>query len=263
MLHISDTHLLGDSKKLWGYLETENRLQQLLERVRRSEIRPAAMVFTGDLADTGQPEAYRTLKDIVEPLAADIGCQVIWLMGNHDERAPFAEQLWADQSSGEPLDRVYDVEGLRVIALDTSVPGFHHGDLTAQQLHWVTDQLATPAPRGTLLAMHHPPIPTPLEIMGVIELEDQRSFWSAIQGSDVRGILAGHLHYSTFSAFKRHPRIGRRSDVLQHRSGRSRWCPPRRHRRRAELFARLDLPRTGGLFGIGRLRRSQCLRSAQ
>lgn len=200
VLHISDTHLLDEGKKLWGYLETESRLEGLLERVRLSEIRPAAMVFTGDLADTGQPEAYRRLKDIVEPVAAEIGCQVIWVMGNHDERTPFAEQLWGEHSSGEPLDRVYDIDGLRIIAVDTSVPGFHHGELGAEQLDWLTQQLATPAPRGTLVAMHHPPIPTPLEIMGVIELSDQRSFWSAIDGSDVRGILAGHLHYSSFSA---------------------------------------------------------------
>jgi len=202
VLHISDTHLLGGSKKLWGHLETESRLESLLERVRHSDMRPAALVFTGDLADTGQSGAYRTLNDIVDPVARDIGAQVIWVMGNHDERVAFAEQLWGEQATGEPLDRVYDIDGLRIIALDTSVPGFHHGDLTAGQVDWLREQLATPAPRGTLVAMHHPPIPTPLEIMGVIELEDQRSFWSVIEGSDVRGILAGHLHYSTFSAYR-------------------------------------------------------------
>ena len=202
VLHISDTHLLGGQRKLWGRLETENRLRDLLERVARSDAKPSALVFTGDLADVGEPEAYRALRELVEPLAQQMGAKVIWVMGNHDEREPFARELWDETTSGEPLDRVYDVEGLRIIVLDTSVPGFHHGELTAEQLQWLSDQLSEPAPKGTLLALHHPPIPTPIEMMGVIELDDQQKLWSVIDGSDVRGILGGHLHYSTFSAYR-------------------------------------------------------------
>jgi len=202
LLHISDTHLLGGARKLYGHLETATRLEQLLQRVADSDERPAALVFTGDLADIGEEDAYRNLRSVVEPVAREIGAEVIWVMGNHDKRGPFAKVLLDADNSGEPLDRVYHLQGLRLIVLDTSVPGFHHGELTSDQREWLADVLATPAPRGTLLAMHHPPIPTPLEIMGVIELDDQQQFWSILEGSDVRAILAGHLHYSTFSAFQ-------------------------------------------------------------
>ena len=57
---------------------------------------------------------------------------------------------------------MYDVAGLRIVALDTSVPGYHHGELSDEQLAWLADVLATPAPHGTLLALHHPPIPVPM-----------------------------------------------------------------------------------------------------
>ena len=57
-------------------------------------------------------------------------------MGNHDERAPYARGLFGSDDDG-CQDRAYDVGGLRVLALDTSVPGYHHGDLTDDQLGWL------------------------------------------------------------------------------------------------------------------------------
>lgn len=99
-------------------------------------------------------------------------------------------------------DRVHEVDGLRIVALDTSVPGYHHGALRPEQLAWLADVLATPAQHGTLLAMHHPPLPPPmLRAAELIELHDQQLLADVIAGTDVRGILAGHLHFSTWSTF--------------------------------------------------------------
>jgi 3',5'-cyclic AMP phosphodiesterase CpdA len=160
-----------------------------------------ALVFTGDLADRGERGAYRRLRDLVEPFAERLGATVVWVMGNHDEREPFSEVLFDGPGTAEPQDRVFDLDGLRLIALDTSVPGYHHGELTPAQLDWLASELSTPAQRGTILALHHPPIPTPIELMGLLELEDQASLARVIEGTDVRALLAGHLHYSTFSTF--------------------------------------------------------------
>jgi hypothetical protein len=136
----------------------------------------------------------------VNPWADSLGAEVVWVMGNHDDRPAFSEKLMGQAPSTEPQDRVYDWQGLRLIALDTSVPGFHHGQLTTRQLTCLREQLHTPAPLGTLIAMHHPPLPPPAPLMGIIELDDQEAFWDAIAGSDVRGILAGHLHHITFTS---------------------------------------------------------------
>lgn len=205
LLHISDTHLLGGSALLHGVIDTKPWLEQLLGRAEQTAGAIRAIVLTGDLADRGQPEAYRALREILSPHAERLGAEVIYVMGNHDEREPFSSELWGEQTSGQPLDRVYDLDGLRLIALDTSVPGFHHGELEQSQLEWLSEVLATPAAKGTLLALHHPPIPTPIEMMGVIELDDQASLWRVLEGSDVRGILAGHLHYSSYSVRQQVP----------------------------------------------------------
>jgi 3',5'-cyclic AMP phosphodiesterase CpdA len=123
-------------------------------------------------------------------------------MGNHDERADYSSLLFDEVGSDQPQDRVYDINGLRIISFDSTVPGYHHGEVTDAQLAWLADILKTPAPDGTLLALHHPPIPTPrLEAMGMLELLDQGRLADVLTGTDVRGILAGHLHYSTHSTF--------------------------------------------------------------
>ncbi len=49
--------------------------------------------------------------------------------------------------------------------------------------------------------MHHPPIPSHLPLFDILELRDQPRLADIVRGADVRGILAGHLHYSTSGTF--------------------------------------------------------------
>ena len=199
--HLSDPHLLADTLQ-YGVIDTAAHLRSAIARLRRIEPAPRALIFTGDLADRGEPAAYALLREIVEPAAAAIGAEVVWTMGNHDDRAAYAEGLFGTGDGDGPQDRVHDVDGLRIIALDTTVPGYHHGALTAAQLAWLAAELATPAPRGTILAMHHPPIPVPMcEVAAVIELDDQQALADVVRGSDVRLIVGGHFHYTSWSTF--------------------------------------------------------------
>ena len=201
--HVSDPHLLAE-RRMYDELDTQENLRRALGRLTRLELPPQVIVFTGDLADRAEPKAYARLREIVEPAAAAIGATVVWVMGNHDEREPYAKELFGETvGSDEPTqDRVHEVDGLRVIALDTTVPGYHHGELTKEQLAWLTEVLATPAPHGTLLALHHPPIPVPMmRAAETIELYDQHLLAEVIEGTDVRGVLGGHFHFSSYSLF--------------------------------------------------------------
>jgi len=199
--HLSDVHLLADGAKQYGAVVPESGLVLALERLSRLDPVPQALVFTGDLADKAQPEAYARLRELVEPAAAAMGAEVVWVIGNHDERAPYARGLFDSDDDG-PQDRVHDLGGLRIVALDTSVPEYHHGDLTDDQLDWLRDVLSTRAEHGTILAMHHPPIPVPtLEPAAIIELLDQDRLAAVVEGSDVRQILGGHFHYTSHSTF--------------------------------------------------------------
>lgn len=201
IVHLSDTHLLGGGRALYGKVPVEQRLQTAVERIEASPIAPDAFVFTGDLTDLGEEDGYRRLRAAVEPVVARMNAQLIWVMGNHDERAAYSSLLFDVEASDAPQDRVHDLGGLRVISLDTTVPGYHHGALDAAQLDWLSGVLAEPGPLGSILALHHPPVPTPLEVMSVLELHDQASLAEVLEGTDVRAILGGHLHYSTHGTF--------------------------------------------------------------
>src|SRR6516165_4749479 len=200
ILHISDTHLISDGS-LYGAVDADGRLVELLEQLKRSGVRPDVIVFTGDLADTGEPAAYRKLRAAVEPFAAELGAELVWVMGNHDNRAALRSSLLDEAPSMAPLDLVRMIDGLRIVTLDTSVPGHHYGEISKSQLDWLAAELRTPAPHGTILALHHPPIPSVLDLAVTVQLRDQASLARVLKASDVRTILAGHLHYSTSATF--------------------------------------------------------------
>ncbi len=201
IVHLSDPHLLAGNPPLGGRYDTGANLARALAAIERTGVRPDAIVITGDLTDLGEPEAYRALRAAVEPVAARLGAALVWVAGNHDERPALRVGLLDAEPSLEPATGVHDLGGLRLVALDTSVPGWHHGELGAAQLAWLKDVLAQPAPLGTLLAMHHPPLPSHIPFFDILELRDQDALAEAIRGSDVRAILAGHLHHSTSGMF--------------------------------------------------------------
>lgn len=201
LLHLSDTHLLAGNRPLGGRFDTAANLTRTLEAAEAIGIRPDAIVFTGDLTDLGEPEAYEALREAVEPVAARLGAPVVWVAGNHDERPAMRSALLGQDQSQQPITGVWDLGGLRLVALDSSVPGWHHGDLDTAQLEWLRGVLAAPASLGTILALHHPPLPSHVPLFDILELRDQGRFAEVVAGSDVRAILAGHLHYSTSGTF--------------------------------------------------------------
>jgi Icc protein len=201
LLHFSDTHLISGDGNLYGGVSSDRYLKQIFTEVIESGARPEAMIFTGDIADTGEMEAYRKIRIMAESVAEENGAQIIWAMGNHDNRPNFYSGLLGEEPSNKPLDRIYDINGLRVITLDTSVPGHHYGEISQDQLDWLAGILETPAKDGSILALHHPPIPAVIDSAITVELRDQKNLEKVIAGSDIRSIIAGHLHYSCSATF--------------------------------------------------------------
>ncbi|MCW2086727.1 phosphodiesterase [Rhodococcus sp. C3V] len=200
LVHLSDTHLVAQGE-LYDAVDASTRLREVLSGIVASGARPDGLIFTGDLTDQGHPDAYAELKAIVEPVAAEIDAQVVWAMGNHDDRPTFRSLLLGEDATDHPVDNVYDLDGLRVITLDSSVPGHHYGEISDRQLDWLRTELTVPAPDGTILALHHPPVPCIQDLAVLVELRDQSRLADVLRGSDVRAILAGHLHYSTTATF--------------------------------------------------------------
>jgi 3',5'-cyclic-AMP phosphodiesterase len=194
LVHLTDLHLLPEGRLLRDRLDTFDALARTLATIERSELRPAALLFTGDLTEAGEPAAYQRLRALVEPVAARMGTASLYVMGNHDSRPELRQHLLGESRNEEPYDYTVRLDGLRIVVLDTTVPEYSHGELTSDQLHWLAAQLAEPAPHGTVLALHHPPLPTPSRIAAAIELRNRKDLAAVLTGTDVRIVLAGHTH---------------------------------------------------------------------
>jgi len=200
LVHVSDPHFVADGL-LYGELDPQAGLVEVLRSIESSGLEPEAVIISGDLTDKGSAEAYRRLRTLCEAYAGRMGTELIWAMGNHDERSNFQELLLDEAPRPLPVDRTYQLGGLRVLVVDSSIPGFHHGEVSEGQLRWLAGELKTRADDGTLLVIHHPPVP-PVQELGVLsELSNQEGLARVLQGSDVIGILSGHTHCTVFSTF--------------------------------------------------------------
>lgn len=201
LAHLSDVHLPGERGLLYGAADADHHLGALLAALADSGTHLDAVVFSGDLADRGEAGSYERLSAMMAEFTERVPVPIVWAMGNHDERGALRRVLLGAEPSAEPLDHVLWVKGLRIIALDTTIPGRHDGAVTPQQRAWLAEQLTTPAPDGTVLVMHHPPLPTVLEHALTVELRGQADLAPVLEGTDVRAILAGHVHHSSFGTF--------------------------------------------------------------
>jgi 3',5'-cyclic AMP phosphodiesterase CpdA len=193
LVQISDIHLTTSGTLPPGVRPRDN-LVRALGVLESSGMRPYVILLTGDLTNSGDPACYDDLRAVVGGVAKAAGATVVYLPGNHDDRAAFRRHL-LDADGDAPINQTHRHDGLRVIALDSIVPAHDHGVLTDEALGYLRAELATPAPDGTILALHHPPIPSPIKPMAVIALRDPGRLRDVIEGSDVRLIVAGHNHH--------------------------------------------------------------------
>jgi Icc protein len=198
--HVSDSHFTA-SGLMHGSVHVAATYSGALAALEGSGIPIDALVHTGDVADAGEPDAYRAAATVTRETTQRTGWPVLWAVGNHDVRAAMAQGLLGEPGTDEPLDRVVEVRGLRLVSLDTSIPGHVEGGLEERQAEWLRSVLAEPAEAGTVLALHHPPVPVEVTAMARLHLTGQDRLAAALQGTDVRAILAGHLHYATSSVF--------------------------------------------------------------
>jgi 3',5'-cyclic AMP phosphodiesterase CpdA len=199
VIQLSDLHIVPEGKLYHGLVDTLANVDAAFDQLDRSGLAIAALVLTGDLVDAGDLASYRRLRAVVERRAGRLGLPVLYLMGNHDSRGPLRAGLLDAEPTTEPYHYVAWAGDLRIIALDSTVPGEPLGALSEAQLAWLAAELATPAPAGTIVALHHPPVPSPLALLNAMVLENPERLGAVIAGTDVKIVLAGHAHHASAS----------------------------------------------------------------
>jgi Icc protein len=201
ILHLSDTHILPTAADRLHGVDTLATLRRALARLEERGSRPDVILVSGDLANQGELESYKRLRQVLDDARQRFGVPLLPAMGNHDARGPFREGLLGEAPSDEPYYYVAWIGGLRIIVLDSTVPGAPYGQLDEPQLAWLRAELVTPAAEGSLVVLHHPPIPGPVPLINSLLLRNADALAGSIEGSDVLAVLAGHAHHPIAGAF--------------------------------------------------------------
>ena len=196
LCQISDFHIKAERRLAYGVVDTASMLERCVAQVLALPQRPDAVIATGDLVDLGTTAEYALLRELLAPLPMPL----YLLPGNHDERAalrasfPDHPYLQAD----EPFVKyAIDAKPLRIVALDTVIPGEGGGELCAERLAWLERTLSQAEWTPTVIAMHHPPFRTGIGHMDRIGLKGVDGLATVVaRHSQVERIVCGHLHRS-------------------------------------------------------------------
>jgi 3',5'-cyclic-AMP phosphodiesterase len=137
---ITDTHITTPGKLLMGVVDTASALERAVSALNSLDPLPDLTVLTGDLVENGELEEYDHLRTLLAPLRMP----VLTIPGNHDAREPMREAFVAE---GYPprqgfLNYVIEDHALRIVAVDTLVPGEPGGALCEERLLWIDRMLA-------------------------------------------------------------------------------------------------------------------------
>jgi 3',5'-cyclic AMP phosphodiesterase CpdA len=194
LVQLTDLHIREPGRLAYGRIDTAPYLQRAVQSVLRLKQPPDAVVITGDLTDFGRAAEYAHLQRLLAPLPMPV-----YLMpGNHDDRDQLRASFPAHTYLGRDgfIQYTVRVGALRLIALDTCVPGQSHGALCAQRIDWLAAQLDQCGDEPVVVAMHHPPFETLIGHMDEIGLVEGADALEALiaRHPNVERVICGHLH---------------------------------------------------------------------
>jgi 3',5'-cyclic AMP phosphodiesterase CpdA len=192
---LTDLHVRPHGRAANRVSETNMFTQRAFRAVAAFRPRPDAVVITGDLTDCGMEAEYALLAALIR---MHLTMPVYVIPGNHDHRENLRKglaHLPGVTVDPEFVQYVIDVHPVRLVMLDTLVPGASHGILVPSQLEFLDRTLAVEPAKPTIVAMHHPPFACGVVPMDKINLRNATDFAAVIaRHRQVTQIICGHHH---------------------------------------------------------------------
>jgi len=191
---LSDPHLRPKGVPYQGMVDSNAMFEAAIAQVNALLPAPDLVIVSGDIAEEGQPSEYGLARELLARLRQP------WLAipGNHDEREAF-RRAFADYGFVSPNGPLHVSAGghgpLRVLGLDITVPGLHHGDFDDAAALWLEKELAAEPHRPTLVMMHQPPF-----ACGIPYVDDywcrngERLAALIARFPNVERVACGHVH---------------------------------------------------------------------
>ena len=195
LVHLTDLHLRPVGLPAYRVAETNMLTERAFRAVADLKLQPDAIVISGDLTDNGLADEYALLSEMIGRLAK---VPVYLIPGNHDRREVLKETLGhLPGMSADPhfVQFAIDDHDVRLVMLDTVIPGSGAGELCADRLVWLDATLGAAPQKPTIVVMHHPPFVCGIQHMDRINLRNADAFTAVIaRHPQVKRILCGHHH---------------------------------------------------------------------
>ncbi|MBX3514429.1 MAG: phosphodiesterase [Xanthobacteraceae bacterium] len=197
IVQISDMHVSVPGKLFGRHIDSRASFERAITRVLALDPKPDLVVLSGDLAETGAGQEY----DFIAAQIARLPCPALAIPGNHDLREEMLRKLPRNVQGqdGGHLSFAEDGFPLRVIGLDTIVPGEVHGEICEHRLAWLRGVLAKDSSKPAMIAMHHPPFTTGFVAMDNYGIKRGLGEFRAIiaeHAAKISAIVCGHVHRS-------------------------------------------------------------------
>jgi 3',5'-cyclic AMP phosphodiesterase CpdA len=199
---LTDLHVRPHGMLANRVVETNVMLERALKHVAALDPLPDAVIMSGDLADKGLLAEYQVLADLIH---RHLSMPVYVIPGNHDLRETMREGLYDFPGiADDPKFIQYTVDDfpVRLVMLDSIVPGAGHGELCAARLDFLDRALAAAPRKPTLVVLHHPPITCGIGFMDEINLRNADAFAAIIaKHPQIERVLCGHHHRPIVARF--------------------------------------------------------------
>lgn len=198
---ITDCHVVEPGELVADRVDSGATLARAVRQINELPTPPDLVVATGDLVNDGRAAQYDRFQEIV----ADLAAPLVPLPGNHDDRTElrsrFADVLPAGDAD-TPIDHVLDLGGLRLVFVDTQVPGSIAGAIRPEQVAWLDGVLAAAPDRSTVVFQHHPPFVTGIGFMDAEAFTGADAYAAMLtHHRQVELVSCGHLHRSIVRRF--------------------------------------------------------------
>ena len=191
---LSDPHVRPDGVLYQDVVDSNAMFVRAIAHLNELDPRPDLVLLSGDLVDKGEPAEYQHLRRLLAGLAMP----TLVIPGNHDDRDAF-RRAFADHAYLPRSGPMHYVEGghgaVRIVALDVTVPGLHHGDIDEEAMLWLDGALSAEPRRPTILMMHQPPFDCGVPYLDAYHCRNgERLAYVVARHPAVERIVCGHVH---------------------------------------------------------------------
>ena len=198
---ISDVHIRDHLGMFGELVDTSKTLEKAIKLLNALAPQPDVVLATGDLTDDGTKEQYSQFLEIIAPLNAPL----LPLPGNHDDYSEFINAFSStlpDEIPKNHCSYVIDNFPVRLIALDTSLPGQHDALFSEDHELWLSQVLEQEKDKPTLIFTHFPPFETGINFMDISGLKSADRLEKIIRNNpQVKLVVAGHVHRPIQTSF--------------------------------------------------------------